>query len=177
METWSIADLWLPIVVTGLATHVLSTLAWTVSPHHNPEWSPLPMYNDLDTLFRERGVERGTQYLLSLGAEADRDPAKCRGMLILWGHKPSMGSNIAMTLAFFFAAAVAIAYLASIGLPKSAPPVDVFRFTATVAFLTHAAAGVPTVVWFRRKFLMDFLDGVAYSLATGAAFTAFWPGV
>ena len=33
----SVFDLWLPILLAGLATHVFSTLAWTVLPHHKPE--------------------------------------------------------------------------------------------------------------------------------------------
>lgn len=177
METWSIVDLWLPIVAAGLATHVLSTLAWTVLPHHKPEWSPLRLDEQLEGVLAQRGVEPGKQFLLTVGDEGDQDPAKCRGMLIRWSHTPSMGANIGMTLAFFFAAAAAIGYLASIGLPKTAGATEVFRFTAIAALLTHAAAGVPTVIWFRRRFLMDLLDGVAYAIATGLAFMLLWPSV
>ena len=41
--------------------------------------------------------------------------------------------------------------------------------------VSDAAAGIPNVIWFRRKFLMDFLDGVAYALVTGVAFALLWP--
>lgn len=175
MTPVSLADLWLPILVAGLATHVLSTIAWTALPHHKPEWGFLPSEGDLDAALKAHGAEPGKQYLLSEGDPDEKDPGKCRGMVILWDHKPNMGKNIVMTLAFFFFAATTIGYLASIALGKETVPVDVFRFTATAGFLTHVLAGIPTIIWFRRKFLMDLLDGLAYSLATGAAFVLLWP--
>ena len=33
----TVYQLWLPIVATGVATRVWSTLAWTILPHHKPE--------------------------------------------------------------------------------------------------------------------------------------------
>ena len=38
----SVFDLWLPILVTAIATHVYGTLAWTALPHHKPEWTKIP---------------------------------------------------------------------------------------------------------------------------------------
>lgn len=176
MTDLALLDLWLPIVAAGLATHVLSTLAWIALPHHKPEWKHLRLGGAVGEAIRGEALGRGEQYVLTdAEAEGDPDPAKCRGMLILWNHTPSMGANIGMTLAFFFVAAATIGYLASIALVRETPRLDVFRFTATAGLLTHVAAGVPTVIWFRRKFLMDLLDGVAYALATGAAFALLWP--
>lgn len=175
MTPVSLADLWLPILAAWLAVHVLSTLAWTALPHHKPEWSHLPIEGDLGAALTAAGAEPGQQYLLSTGDSHDNDPGKCRGMVVLWTHTPSMGKNIGMTLGFFLFAALTIGYLASIALPREAAALDVFRFTATAGLLTHAAAGIPTIIWFRRKFLMDLVDGVAYAVATGAAFTLLWP--
>ena len=175
MTAVSLAELWLPILAAGLATHVLSTLFWTVSPHHRPEWGFLPAGGDVDAALKAHGATPGKQYLLSSGEPDDKDPAKCTGMVILWNHTPNMGKNIVMTLAFFFFAAATIGYLASIALGRESAPMDVFRFTATAGFLTHVLAGIPTIIWFRRKFVMDLLDGVAYALATGAAFMLLWP--
>lgn len=177
MTPVSLADLWLPILAAWLAVHVLSTLAWTVLPHHKPEWKHLPYEGDLGTALMAADAKPGEQYLLSTGEAHDTDPGKCRGMVILWDHTPNMGKNIGMTLGFFLFAAVTIGYLASMALPKEAATLDVFRFTATTALLTHAAAGIPTIIWFRRKFLMDLIDGIVYALATGAAFALLWPGV
>ncbi|QDT70654.1 hypothetical protein MalM25_36090 [Planctomycetes bacterium MalM25] len=173
MTPVSLFDLWLPILVAGVAVHVLSTIAWTAAPHHKPEWKPLPLDDNLSAALK--GTEPGEQYLITTGEPGDMDPGKCQGMLIRWSHTPHMGKNIGMTLAFFLFTAFAIGYLASIALTKETPTLDVFRFTATAAFLAHVCAGIPTIIWFRRKFVMDLLDGLAYSLATGAAFALLWP--
>lgn len=176
MTDVSFVELWLPILAAGLVTHVLSTIAWIALPHHKPEWKHLRTAGPVGEGIRAENLEAGQQYMLTdAEQENDPDPGKCRGMLILWSHTPSMGANIGMTLAFFFFAAATIGYLASIALSRETPPLDVFRFAATAGFLTHAASGIPTVIWFRRKFLMDFIDGVAYALATGAAFALLWP--
>lgn len=175
MTPVDLLDLWLPILVAWIATHILSTLAWTVLPHHRPEWRHLAKQGPLSDAMAALKTEPGAQYLISEGEAHDLDPGKCRGMLILWKHTPNMGANIGMTAGFFLVAAIAIGYLASIALTPQTSAVDVFRFTATAGLLTHVAAGVPTIVWFRRKFLMDLLDGGAYAFATGAAFALLWP--
>ena len=94
---------------------------------------------------------------------------------MLWPAPPNMAVNIALTLAFFFAAAVVIGYLASLGLPPGASFLNVFRFVATAALLTHCAGQFPGVFWFRRRVAMDLLDRVAHAAATGLIFAAFWP--
>lgn len=175
MTPVDLLDLWLPILVAWIATHVLSTIAWTALPHHRPEWRHLSAQGPMADAMAAAGTKPGEQYLISEGEEGDLDPGKCRGMLILWNHTPNMGANIGMTAGFFLFAAIAIGYLASIALTSETSSLDVFRFTATAGFLTHVAAGVPTIIWFRRKFLMDLLDGLAYALATGAAFALLWP--
>lgn len=175
MTPLSLLDLWLPILAAWIVTHILSTLAWTVLPHHKPEWKHLPHERGMDTALGAAGATAGEQYLLSTGEAHDTDPSKCRGMVILWDHTPSMAKNIGMTLGYFLLVATTVGYLASIALPAEAAWLDVFRFTATAALLAHVFGGAPTVIWFRRKVLMDWIDGLAYSLATGAAFALLWP--
>ena len=46
-ETMRVFDLTLPVLLSGLATHILSTLAWMVLPHHKPEWKVLAVQDEL----------------------------------------------------------------------------------------------------------------------------------
>lgn len=39
----SVFDSRLPILLPGLATHIVSVLAWAVLPHHKPEWKKRPV--------------------------------------------------------------------------------------------------------------------------------------
>jgi len=179
----SVFDLWLPILLSGLATHILSTLAWMVLPHHKPEWKKLPEEDGFQDWLAEKAVP-ADQYLFPFSQDPQEmksdayqaKQGKCVGMLVLWPTSPNMGANIAKTLAFFFVAAFLIGYLASLALPSDASFLDAFRFVFTAALLTHCAGVFPGVFWFRRRVAMDTLDGVAYAVATGLIFAALWPG-
>lgn len=178
----SVFELWLPIVIGGFLVHVASFLAWVVLPHHKPEWRKLDAEDDLIDLIDSKNIPTG-QYIFpfAMGPEAETEEhkqkaAKCRGMLVLWPHVPSMGVNISLTLAYFLAVTFVIGYLASLALAPGAKAMDVFQVAFTAAFLTHVAGGLQQVIWFRRKVLMEVLDGLAYSIITGLAFALMWPG-
>lgn len=178
----TVLELWLPIVLSGLATHVLSTIAWMVLPHHKPEWGRLPDEDEFQDWIREKGVPAG-QYLFPFAESPDEMKSeaflarrgKCNGMLVLWGEVPNMGLAIGQTLAFFLVAAFAIGYLDSLALPREASFGKVFRFTTTAALLTHCFGLFPGVFWFRRRIAMDLADKVVFALATGLVFAALWP--
>jgi len=178
----ALVDLWLPILLTGLATHIFSTLAWTVLPHHRPEWQKLPSEIEFQEWLAGRTVPPG-QYVFpkaedgdEAAGEAFRERAeRCSGMLVLWNSPVKMGSAIAKTLAFFFVAAWMIGYLASMAIEPGAGFVRVFRFVSSAALLTHCAAWFPTVFWFKRKMAMDLLDGLVQAAITGFIFAVLWP--
>ncbi len=181
MSVWS---LWLPILCSGLATHIASTLAWVVLPHHKPEWTKLPDEDGLLDWLNSRSTPAG-QYIFPFHLGEDGKPSAeqeqkardgCRGMLVLWPEPPNMGVNIGLTLAFFMVAAFTIGYLASLALAPGASFMDVLQLVGTAGLLTHCAAKFPNVFWFRRKVAMDLVDGVAYALITGVIFAVMWPG-
>jgi hypothetical protein len=172
-DTPSLTELWLPILAAGLGGHIASTIAWTALPHHKPEWPSLPADKDPRGWLDERGVKAG-QYILP--PEGKPGGQGNGGMLTLWSRGPNMGANIGLTLAFFFTVATLVAYVASVALPRGAAAIDIFRLVFTVGLLTHVLGGSLHVVWFRRRYLMDALDGVAYALVTAIAFAALWPG-
>lgn len=180
-STMSVFDLWLPILLAGLATHVISTLAWTVLPHHKPEWGKLSNEDDVYEMLSKK-VPVG-QYVFpytdsaeEMKSEAFRQKAgKCSGMLIIWPNQANMGKAIGLTLLAFMVIAFVIGYVASLGLERGETFMNVFRFVTPVGLLAYISAKFPMVFWFRRKILMDVLDGVAFALATGLIFAALWP--
>ncbi|HSG71039.1 MAG TPA: hypothetical protein VLA12_11525 [Planctomycetaceae bacterium] len=178
----NVYDLWIPTVASGFATHVMSTLAWTVMPHHKPELKKLPVEDELLALLDEKHVPPD-QYLFPF-AESNAEmasedfkhkQAKCRGELLLWPNVPNMGIAIGQTLLFFLVTAFVIAYLASLALPEGAEFMKVFQFVTTAGLLAHCAGIFPGVFWFKRKIAMDLVDKVAYAIVTGLIFAALWP--
>ena len=178
----TVFDLWKPILATGIATHIYSTLAWTALPHHKPDWTKAPIEDQLQNLIVDQKVPAG-QYMFPF-AEGGKDAAteefkqkqaRCRGMLVTWAEPLSMGKSILQTLLWFFAAAFTIGYLASLGLAPGVGNGQVLQFVGTAGLLTHVAAHYPRVFWFRRKMAMEVLDGVLQAAVTAAIFTALWP--
>ncbi len=180
----SVFELWIPIVVSGIAVHILSTLAWTVLPHHRPEWNKLPVEDEFQDLIAGRKVPAG-QYMVPYaanGKEANSETfrakdQKCRGMLVLWPTPINMGKAILFTLLYFLFSSFVIGYLASIALVPGAPFLRVFQFVFTTALLTYCAAHFPHVFWFRRKIAMELLDGLTFALACGLIFALLWPAL
>lgn len=178
----TVFELWKPILATGIATHVWSTLAWTALPHHKPEWTRVPAEDELQELIVHKQVPPG-QYMFPF-AEGGKDAAteefqqknaKCRGMLIVWADSLSMGKAIVQTLCWFILVAFTIGYLASLALVPGAPFGKVVQFVATAGLLAHVAAHFPHVFWFRRKMAMEVLDGVVQATLTGLIFAWLWP--
>lgn len=177
----SVYELWLPIVATGLATHILSTLAWTVLPHHRPEWQKLPNEDEFHGSLA--GKVPAGQYVFpfaqdnqTVKSEAyQRKAGSCSGMLIIWPSPTNMAKAIGLTFTSFLIVAFVIGYLASLGLARGAEFLKVLQFVSTAGLLAHLSAKFPFVFWFRRKIAMDVLDGAVYALATGLIFAALWP--
>ncbi len=177
VNSMNILDLWLPILVAGIAVHIACTIAWTVLPHHKTEWIRLPL-GPLDDAMPAAGAEIGKQYVLTeTGTDINSPDAKCLGTLILRERSPSMGENIAMTICYFLFMSTIIGYLCSVTMTVETPKLDIFRFTATSALMAYSFGGLSHVIWFRRRILLDMIDGLVYSLITGVVFATLWPAM
>ncbi|TWT54357.1 hypothetical protein Pla22_20040 [Rubripirellula amarantea] len=178
----TVFDLWLPIVLSGLATHVLSSISWMVMPHHKPEWIKMPAEDEVQGLIEAKGIPAG-QYMFPFASspeemqspEFKRKQGQCKGMLVLWQTPLNMGVAIAKTFSFFMIAAFVIGYLASLALPAGESFSPVIQFVTTAGLLAHCSAHFPHVFWFRRRIAMELVDGVVYAFVTGLLFALLWP--
>lgn len=178
----TVYELWLPILLAGLATHVISTICWTALPHHKPEWNRLPVEDEFIGLL-ETGNVPPNQYIVPHAAHGQQagseeyltKAARCSAMVVVWEAPLRMGPAILKTLIYFFAAAFCIGYLASLGVPRGAEFGRVLQFVTTAALLTHCFAHFPHVFWFRRRIGLELVDGAAQAIATGLIFAALWP--
>ena len=183
-----LSQLWLPILLTGVAVFFLSYLMWMVLPHHRTDWSPLPSEDELMDAVREMGVGGG-QYAFPhcSGPEQYKDPAWLekynkgpKGFLLLKHHGPeNMGKNLGVSFLFNVVTGLFVAYVATLGLAPGADKMAVFRFVWTVAFMANSMALVWGAIWAGRSWsgvLKEMFDGLVYGAATGLLFMAFWPG-
>lgn len=179
----TVLELWLPILLAGVACHVASTLAWTVLPHHKPEYRGAgDKEGALMDWVAQSGLAPGNYVFPhcqdmqeARSEDYARRQGKCVGMLSIWPGPVNMSRAIVQTLVFFLVAAFVIGYVASIGLPEGAQRSDVFRLVFTVGVLTHCFAKFPHVFWFPTRYAMSVVDGVVYAALTAGVFTLLWP--
>jgi hypothetical protein len=179
----SLASLWLPIVVSGVALFFASWIAWMFLPHHKAEWKGLPNEDAFSTALKSVGVPPG-QYMFphpktSADFKSEAFKAKVKagpnGTLTVWSSPPNMAVNMLCTVLFFVIANFVIAYLAGMALKPGDDFMRVFRFVGTAGILTYGTANILNGIWFGRKMIADILDGIAFGLITGAIFAAMWP--
>lgn len=177
----TVYDLWLPILASGLTTHVLSTIAWVVLPHHKPDWQKLPDEDKLHETIT-RSVPPG-QYIFPFARDGETAKSESfqkkseqgTGTLVIWNNPPNMAKAILQTLTAFMVIAFVIGYLASLALQPGAEFMKVFQFVTSAGLLAYVSAHFPFVFWFRRKMAMEIVDGVVFAIATGLVFASLWP--
>lgn len=184
----TLAQLWLPIVLGGLAVWLASFVMRMVLKHHANDFAPLPDEEAIRQAFHSAGFEGGRQYSIPHCTDMKQmqDPefqekwaAGPTGMIFLFPKGPyRFGSSLVQSLLFNVFGAFMAAYLAAEVLPAGAPGAEVLQLTATVGFLTFGGAAIWGPIWMGQSWSMclkDLLDALVYGLAMGGVFVALWP--
>ena len=178
--------LWLPTVLSSVVVFIASFIAWTISPHHKPDWKRISNEDDFLEKVRSATIAPG-QYIFPCCEDWSelKDPDKKaryeagpHGILNLWPAAPNMPRNMFLTYLFFLVTGVFVGYITSLALDPGAAFVDVFQVAGTAGILAYCFAFMPNAIWFGkplRAVVMDILDGLAYGLLTGIVFGWFWP--
>ena len=125
------------------------------------------------------------RYMFPYLCHADhKDPAKIElykkgpvGMLSVYGT-PNMGKNLGLTFVFFLIVAAVTAYIgwtAMGGLPADTRFLKAFQVIGAIGVLVFASSGQCNAIWFKRRMLNEFLDGVVFGIIMGLIFAIFWP--
>ena len=181
----ALTTLWLPILLSGIAVFIVSSLIWAVIQYHNSDWQKLPEEEAARTALK--GAAPG-QYTLPYADDnkARQDPVwqeKYKegpaAMLIVLPHGSlAMAKQMIQWFIYCVVISLFVAYIAGIALLPGAEYLKVFQVTSTVAFLSYAGAHGLGYIWFGHtlgRFLKDLFDGLVYGLITGAFFGWLWP--
>ncbi len=180
----SLADLWLPILLSSVAIFFLSFIMWMVLPHHRSDYGKVP---DEDGLMAYLGdIPRG-QYMFPYCADPEsmKDPELIKkreagpsGLLTIAPRGPmQMGKYMGLSFVYNIVISVVVGYLATIAFKAGADGGSVFRFVATAAWLGYAGA-LGWGIWFfasGKATLKTVFDCLIYGVATGFLFMQFWP--
>ena len=182
-----IASLLVPTLVAAVLVFVASSVIHMMLPWHRTDFGRVPQEDALMDAMRPFSLPPG-DYMVPCptGPGSMKDPgfvAKLeRGpkalMTVMPNGMPGMGKQLAQWFVYCFLVAFFAAYVASRALPGTAGAMNVFRFTATVAFIGYVVANWQNSIWYLRPWSTSFkntVDGLVYAALTGAAFAWLWP--
>lgn len=183
----SLAQLWIPVVVSAVGVFIASSLIHMLFKWHNSDYLKLPNEDTVRAAIGKPGPAPG-QYLIPHCPEM-KDMQKPEvqqkfkdgpiGFLRLKAPgMPSMGPMLGQWFALNLAVAVLVAYVAVLALPGGAAFSAVCRVVATVTFMAYAVGSISDGIWFAnpwRSVAKDLLDAAIYAAVTAIAFAALWP--
>ncbi|MDH5234247.1 MAG: hypothetical protein OEW77_04755 [Gemmatimonadota bacterium] len=182
-----LVDLWVPILVAGLATFVVSALAWTVFPHHKKEFGKLASEDAVMDAIRAGNPGPGlysTPHMADFGesGSAEGKAKMMRGPItfitVAPGGVPQMGPMMAKSFLFNVFVAAFIAYIAWHTLPAGTEYLQVFRVTGSMGFMAYAFGSIPESIWFARPWsslLLQAFDSMLTALVLAGIFGWLWP--
>lgn len=183
----TVADLWLPILLSTLLVFVASLLIWAVLRIHRKDFRGLPDETATAEALRRQGTGPG-EYVLPYAADpaAMKDPEHVRRweegpvalLRLARAGRPRMARKLTQWFVYLLVISLFVAYLASRTLAPGTPYLEVFRVAGTAAVLAYAGAVAQEAIWFWRPWgnvWRAVLDGVIYGLLTAGAFAWLWP--
>lgn len=182
-----LSQLWLPILLSGVAVFLVSSVIHMALPIHKSDYRGLPREAEVAAAMRELGVTPG-HYMIphassmkecgSPEMQAKYQQGPVGFLSILPNGMPAMGAALVQWFVFTLVVSTFAAYLAWTALGPAADYLAAFRFTGTVAVLGYATSNVSNSIWkgaswwTTTKFVFD---GVVYGLVTAGVFGWLWP--
>jgi hypothetical protein len=178
-----LTSLILPIVISTVVLFFASFLSWMVLGLHAKDWVKMDREDDFQQAVRNCGLGRGNYMFPGCKSSADMkseeyakkwDAGPC-GVITVYG-KVNMGRNLGLTVLYFLAVNIFLAYLASLAFEgRSIDFMMIFRFVSTAGFAIFLAAIVQHAIWFHARIVGHVIESIAYAAIAGAIFAAMWP--
>lgn len=180
----TIANLWLPILLSAALTWIASAIMWMAMPHHKKDHVALPNEQAFMDFVKAQDIKPGNYGFPNFGSGQCNTPEGKQkwkegplGLLSVWGNV-SMGRNMFLTFMVFLVASALIGYLGSMTLARGADFTKVMQVLGLAGVLTYSFSHIPGAIWFGaypRTIVANIFDGIVYGLITGAIFAWLWP--
>lgn len=178
----SLANLWLPIILSGVALFFASFLSWMILQLHKQDWRKLPNEEAFRDAVRPLNVPSGIYMFPYADCNADMQTEAFQnkwkdgpcGTLTIF-QNVSMGAKLGMTFVYFLVNSLCLAYLGTMGVTPGSEFLHVFRFFATAGFLVFLSGMVPQRIWFDCRITGHIIESTAYAVIVGVLFAVFWP--
>lgn len=183
----SLAQLWLPILLSAVGTFVASSIIHMLLQFwHRPDYRAFPNEDEVRAAINQGKPQPGMYLMPYCPPEKMKDPASIAkftegpvGFMILRASgMPGMGKSLGLWFGFCLLVAIFAAYLAGATLAAGTAPMQVFRVAATSAFMAFSFGALPQAIWWGaplRATLKDIIDGLVYAALVGGVLAAMWP--
>lgn len=180
----TLAQLWMPIIISAALVFIASALIWTLLGWHNSDFKKVPSEDAVAAALK--GAPSG-QYMLPYARGAQmRDPEFLKrkkeganAMITVTRWPEGMGKALVLMFLYYLAVSIAVAIVGKATLPAGTPYIAVFKVIGAVAILAYSGATIPNSIWFGKPWsatIKDAIDGVIYGLLTAGVFGWRWPG-
>jgi len=175
-------NLWLPVLLSGVAIFFASFLSWMVLQLHRKDWLKLEKEDEFLKAATELNISSGSYMFPGCNspAEMKTDEYKKKweagpcGIITVFS-KVNMGRNLALTFLYFLVVNFCLAYLTILAVDPGAEFMTVFSYVVSAGFMTYFAAIVQHAIWFHNRIVGHVVEAFAYAVITGAIFAAMWP--
>jgi hypothetical protein len=181
----SLADLWMPIVVSAVFVFVVSSIVHMVLKYHRSDYHKIP--ND-DAVAHALGgnLAPGTYTYPCVEMKDMKEPANLekykRGPVFLMNVLPSGAPQMGKYLMLWFLYSVLVslfaAYVTGRTVDAGTDYLAVFRVAGTVAFMSYGLGPIVDSIWRGQLWSVTtkhVFDGLLYSLVTAGTFGWLWP--
>jgi hypothetical protein len=183
----TLAQLWLPIIVSAVFVFVVSSIVHMVLTYHNADYRKLPNEDEVRAAI-SRGSPVPGQYIIPYcQTSADFKNPETRQKLVDGpvGHLrlthaglPQMGSFLGAWFIYTLVISAIVADIAAHTLYAGTPYRHVFRVVGTVAFLGYAGGEAQQSIWRYQPWpatVKGIIDGILFGLVTAGTFGWLWP--
>jgi hypothetical protein len=180
-------SLWLAVVVAAVAVFIASSIVHMVLKYHRADYKKLS-----DEEAARQGISKSSPppgvYVMPYCVDMAqmKDPAMLKKyedgpvaiLTVLRNGPPNMGKHLSQWFLFCLLVSFVVSYIARHCLLPGADPMEIFRITATVAFIAYGFGSFVDSIWKGIPWsnsLRGLLDALIYCLVTGAVFVWLWP--
>ncbi|MDX1406283.1 MAG: hypothetical protein R3192_17220 [Woeseiaceae bacterium] len=176
----SIADLWLPILVSAVLAWIASALIWTVLPWHKKDYAKTS--DEEGARAALQGLAPGLynvphvtdmKEMQSEAMQQKFNDGPVAFITVLPNGIPNMGRNMGLSFVYNLVVGVLVAYIVSRTTAADASYLETFRVAGTTAWIAYGVGVIPDSIWFGRPWSSSgkhLFDALIYGLLTGGAF-------
>ena len=184
-----VLSLWMPILLSAVLVFVMSSIIHMFLSYHWTDWSPVPREDEVMEALRRVDIAPGNYtvpHAESMAAMKEpayvekREQGPVAMITVVPPGQGGMGKQLTLWFLFSIVVSIFAAYVTGRALGPGAEYLEVFRFSATAAFLAYGVGEWQQSIWWGRSWtttLKNTIDGLIYAFLTAGAFGWLWPAM